>query len=120
MTTHRRRRIVTTLLWILPLQLLAGGALILRAQIMPVTVVEQKLTDEVSSINERLKKLDDLHLEGRLAVLDKLSDRSERTEYLVVGLFLTTAGQLLLQAWVHRSRNNNHAHGRFDDDGEQG
>jgi hypothetical protein len=75
------------LLWLLPLQLLAGGALILHAQIMPVTVVEQKLTDEVSSINDRLKKLDDLHLEGRLAVLDKLSDRSERTEYLVVGCF---------------------------------
>jgi hypothetical protein len=118
-TTRRRRRVVTLLSWLLPAQLLVGGVLVLHAQpeLLPNTRIEQKLTDDVVSIREQLKKIDDLHLEGRLAVLDALSERSWRIELLVIGLLLTTAGHLALQAWMHKSRGE-HRHGRFDDEAE--
>ena len=117
MTAPRRRRCVTTILWLLPIQLLCGMALVLHAQreVSPRTAVEQKLTDSVETINARLQKLDDLHLEGRLAVLDVLSDRSWRIELLVIGLFLTTGAHLALQAWMHRQTGHRHGHGRFTD-----
>ncbi len=114
MTMRSRHRVIIGLLWLLPTQLLGGLAFVLHAQ-APFTVVEQKLSDDVSALEARVHKIEDLHLEGRLAVLDALSDRSWRIELLVIGLFLTTAGHLFLQAWMHRAVNGRRTHVLFDD-----
>jgi hypothetical protein len=113
----RRRHLIAALLWFLPIQLLCGLVFVLHAQ-APLTAVEQKISDDVGAISARVQKLEELHLEGRLAVLDALSDRSWRIELLVIGLFLTTAGHLFLQAWSHRASHSRRSHVRYDDDRE--
>lgn len=102
--TAVRRRLVNLVLWVLPIQLLGGLVLVLHAQhqLAPETVVEQKLTDDAVALDRRVLTLENLHLEGRLAVLDALSERSWRIELLVIGLFGTTAGSLFMQVWMHR------------------
>lgn len=116
MTDMRRRRTIRAISWLLPLQLFTGLAMVLHGQ-GPATIIEQKITDNVESIEHRVKTIEDLHLEGRLAVLDALSDRSWRIELLVIGLFLTTGGQLVFQTWMHRTTGRPHDHHRFDDSG---
>lgn len=114
MTQSNRGRTIRIICVLLPLQLFCGLAIVLHGQ-PPVTVIEQKLADDVTSVDARVRRLEDLHLEGRLAVLDALSDRSWRIELLVIGLFLTTGGQLVFQTWMHRTSGPPHRHSRLDD-----
>jgi len=96
--------VITVVRWVLPLNLFCGLVIVLHASSQPVTVVEQKIADDVTAVEARVHRLEDLHLEGRLAVLDELKDRSWRIELLVIGLFITTGGHWLMQAWLHRGR----------------
>lgn len=119
MTMTARRKFVTCLLWFLPVQLLTGLVLVLHAQPPVITVTEQRLDDHLEALSDRVKRLEDLNIPGRLQVLEVLGDRSWRIELLVIGCCLTTTAHLFLQLWQHRG-GGGRRHRRLDDDRDDG
>jgi len=97
---RHRSRILKIARWAITVQLGVGTAVVLLAQRPPieqmVAVQEQAFSDRAAMLEARLKKLEDLDIGSRVAVLEKIATDGHDTKLLVIGAIVALCGNLLL------------------------
>lgn len=89
-------------------QLIMGTILVtVRAQRPPpieqtVAVQAQAFNDRASAIERRLTYFEELKIESRLAVLDKIQSDSHDTKLLIVGAIIALIGNLAFSLFERR------------------